>query len=204
MPRRMKTPSAAITAYLHAKDGNRPHLLAQAFTDDALLQMTVHTGAISFPPVSRGREAVAELLVRRFGQSYENVYTFCLASPPEVNSEVFRCDWLVAMTEKDSRAVRVGCGRYDWCFSPPSCLAESLSITIETMQTLPAPHTDEVMDWVAGLPYPWCPAGTAQQGAPDIPQLAPVLGYIGREQAAGSGRMVPARNSRPGLAADRP
>jgi hypothetical protein len=180
----MKTPSASIAAYLHAKDGNRPHLLAQAFTDDALLQVTVHTGAISFPPVSRGRDAIGEVLVRHFGQSYENVYTFCLGLPPEADAQVFCCDWLVAMTEKDSRAVRVGCGRYDWCFSPPSYLAESLSITIASMQTLPASHTDEVMDWVAGLPYPWCPASTALRGAPDIQHLAPVLGYIGREKMA--------------------
>jgi hypothetical protein len=190
----MKTPSAAIAAYLHAKDGNRPHLLAQAFTDDALLQMTVHTGAISFPPVSRGRDAIADLLVRRFGQCYENIYTFCLASPPDADAQVFYCDWLVAMTEKDSRAVRVGCGRYDWCFTPPSGLAESLSITIASMQTLPASHTDEVMDWVAGLPYPWCPASIALQGAPDIQHLAPVLEYIGRAQMANfpDGRSRPA------------
>jgi len=86
---RMKTPSESIAAYLHAKDGNRPHLLAQAFTDDAMLQMAVHTGAISFPPVSRGRETIGEVLVRRFGQSYENVYTFCPASPPEAGAQVF-------------------------------------------------------------------------------------------------------------------
>lgn len=199
----MKTPSAAVTAYLHAKDGNRPHLLAQAFTDDALLEMVVHTAAISFPPVCQGRDAIAEVLVRRFGQSYENVYTFCLSSPPEGDAEVFVCDWLVVMTEKDSRAVRVGCGRYDWCFSPPSYLAESLSITIETMQTLPASQAEKVMDWAAGLPYPWCPAAVALPGAPDIQQLAPVLGYIGRERMAGSGRTVAARGSRPGLAANR-
>jgi len=99
------------------------------------------------------------------------------------------------MTEKDSRAARVGCGRYDWCFSPPSCLAESLSITIETMQTLPPLQADEVMDWVTGLPYPWCPAVTALHGAPDINHLAPVLGYIGRAQTVG----LPAGRSRPAV-----
>lgn len=202
----MKTPSGAITAYLHAKDGNRPHLLAQAFTDDALLQMTVHTGAISFPPVSQGREAIADVLVRRFGQSYENVYTFCLASPPEEGAEMFRCDWLVAMTEKDSRAVRVGCGRYEWCFSPPSGLAECLSITIEAMQTLPALHLDKVMDWVAGLPYPWCPAAVALPAAPDIEQLAPVLGYIGgtRMDSFPDGRFRAAKLRAAATAASRP
>ncbi|WP_431097554.1 hypothetical protein [Polaromonas aquatica] len=189
----MTTPSGSIAAYLHAKDGNRPHLLAQAFTDDAMLQVTVHTGAISFPPVSRGRDAIGDVLVRRFGQTFENVYTFCLGSPPGVDTQVFCCDWLVVMTEKDSRVVRVGCGRYDWCFSPPSCLAESLSITIATMQALPASHMDEVMDWVAGLPYPWCPVSTALRGAPDIQHLTPVLGYIGRSQPAG----FPDKKSRP-------
>ena len=63
-----------------------------------------------------------------------------------------------------------------------------------TMQTLPALHTDEVMDWVASLPYPWCPASVALPGAPDIEHLAPVLRYIDRTQKAGlpDGRPRPA------------
>ena len=175
----MTTPADAIAAYLRAKDGNRPHLLAQAFTEDATLTMDVRTGSIAFPPVSAGREAIAEVLVRRFAQTYENVYTVCLASPPQRPTDTFRCDWLVAMTEKDSRAVRVGCGRYDWHFAPASQLADRLLITIEAMQSLPAQELDGVMHWVSGLAYPWCSLQAAVQDAPAC--VSPVLGYLGRE-----------------------
>lgn len=109
----MLTQSESILAYIKAKDGNRPHLLDAAFTEDATLQMIVRTEAISFPASSVGREAIAETLVRRFNQTYENVYTLCIGSPPTANSETYSCNWLVAMSEKQGGAVRVGCGRYD-------------------------------------------------------------------------------------------
>ena len=178
----MNTPSESICAYLRAKDGNRPHLLAQAFADDALLEMRVKTGAISFPPVSQGRSAIAEVLVRRFAQTYENVYTFCLAPAPKAQDGSFTCDWLVAMTEKESGAVRVGCGRYDWWFSPNNGLAERLVITIETMQSLPPKDLDSIMNWVSELPCPWCAPRLAMRDAPDISELGPVFDYIRRNQ----------------------
>jgi len=179
----MRTPSDSIVAYLSAKDGNRPHLMAHAFADDASLAMVVNTGTISFPPVSQGCDAIAEVLVRRFAQTYENVYTLCLAPPPRNEESAFTCDWLVAMTEKESGAVRVGCGRYDWCFAPKSCLAERLTITIEAMQSLPSSYLDEVMKWVSSLPYPWCSTEVAMRDAPNLSDLGAVLEYIGREGA---------------------
>ena len=179
----MRKPSDSIVAYLRAKDGNRPHLLVDSFTDDASLAMVVNTGTISFPPVSQGRDAIAEVLVRRFAQTYENVYTLCLASPPRNEESAFTCDWLVAMTEKESGAVRVGCGRYDWYFAPKSCLVERLSITIEVMQSLPSRDLDGVMQWVTSLPYPWCSTEVAMRGAPNLSDLGAVLEYIGREGA---------------------
>ncbi len=54
----MPTPADSILNYLRAKDGNRPHLLARAFTADAELYMTVRAGNISFPPVANGRDAI--------------------------------------------------------------------------------------------------------------------------------------------------
>jgi hypothetical protein len=177
------TPADSIVAYLRAKDGNRPHLMAQAFTETASLAMTVSAGAIDFPPAANGRDAITEILVRRFGQTYENVYTLCLASPPQDEEDAFSCDWLVAMSEKDSRAVRVGCGRYDWQFAPDSRLVERLSVTIETMQTLPPGDVDAVMDWVSALPWPWCPAARALRSAPGLRGLRVVLEYVGRRGA---------------------
>lgn len=179
----MRTPADSILAYLCAKDGNRPHLMAQAFSEDASLAMLVNTGAISFPPLSGGREAIAEVLVRRFSRTYENVYTLCLAAPPGERDTTFACDWLVVMTERDSGAVRVGCGRYDWCFEPKAHLAERLAITIESMLSLSSRDMDAVMGWVSALPYPWCTPDLAMNSAPNISDLSPVFDYIVKEGA---------------------
>ncbi len=180
----MQNPADAILAYFHAKDGNRPHRMAEAFTEDASLHMLVRQGAITFPPVSKGREAITDTLVRRFAVSYENVYTFCLSNPPAPQDGLaFSCDWLVAMTEKDSRAVRVGCGRYDWCFEPTSGLACRLDIRIEAMQSLPPDTTNSVMQWVSALPYPWCSSEQVLRCAPPLQDLGPVLAYIAAENA---------------------
>jgi len=176
----MRTPSNSILAYIQAKDGNRPHLLARAFTEDATLAMTVNNASIAFPPATAGRENIADTLVRRFGQVYENIYTFCLAVPPKNQESEFSCDWLVAMSEKDGAAVRVGCGRYHWRFAADSGLVKGLAITIETMQTLPSHALAEVMDWAALLPYPWCSAETALLGAPGLDELNPVRAWLGR------------------------
>jgi hypothetical protein len=43
----MRTPAQAISTYIRAKDENRPHLMARAFADTAILDMVVRTEAIS-------------------------------------------------------------------------------------------------------------------------------------------------------------
>lgn len=171
----MNTPSHAIEMYLRAKDGNRPHLMAQAFASDALLHMDVRQGAMNFPPRTQGCEAIAETLVRNFGRTYENVYTFCLANAPAPGAAQFDCSWLVAMTEKETRAVRVGCGQYHWRFAPDSGLSQELTIVIDTMQTLPAADTAAVMTWADSLPWPWCQSEQMLAAAPPIPSVRSVL-----------------------------
>jgi hypothetical protein len=166
-----------IQAYLRAKDGNRPHLMAKAVSRDATLSMQVHTSAIAFPPLSRGREAITEVLVRRFGQSYDNVYTFCLTPPPPPAAAEFSCNWLVAMTDKASGEVRVGCGRYDWRFAAATGLAERLDIVVEVMAVLPPAETQRVLDWVSMLNYPWCSTAEAIAGAA-IAGVAPVVAWL--------------------------
>jgi len=105
-----------IEAYIRAKDSNRPHLMARAFAQDATLQMVVKTESISFTPISKGLESISDVLVRQFGQTYENIHTFCLAAPSRNDEITFSCGWLVGMSEKQTSIVRVGCGRYDWLF----------------------------------------------------------------------------------------
>lgn len=168
-----------IRTYLQAKDQNRPHLMAKVFAQAACLEMTVKTGAISFPAITEGLAAMTDVLVRRFGQNYENVYTFCLQRPGPEARTGFSCDWLVGMSNKEDGTVRVGCGRYDWRFqSAQPFLVERLHITIESMQVLPAENLDAVMTWLTGLPYPWCSGVFVAETMPRLPGLEPVIRYV--------------------------
>ena len=184
MPKRPnQTPEYLLRTYFHAKDENRPHLLTRVFSESARLEMIVKTGTISFPPTSEGVDAIADVLVRRFAQTYENVYSFYLQRPPAVASS-FSCDWLVGMSEKASGAARVGCGRYDWSFRQNAPVTvDRLVITIEAMPVLAPGDLAPVMGWLTALPYPWCSAASAIAAAPSIEALAPVLRYVGRDAA---------------------
>jgi hypothetical protein len=173
-PAHRSTPAAAIEAYVRGKDGNRPHLLRAAFTETAHLTMRVHTSGISFPGGATGRPAIADLLVRRFNQTWENIYTLCIGYPPKDNVESFTCDWLVAMSAKEDGGARAGCGRYDWAFDHDTGLAHSLTITITAMESV-ACDVEEMTSWTAALPYPWCQAGAVKLGAPDTAALSEVL-----------------------------
>ena len=170
-----------IHTYIRAKDENRPHLLASAFSPDAVLEMAVKATTIDFPPVSNGLESITEVL-RKFSQTYENVYTYCLARPwlVAVEDPHYSFDWLVGMSEKESGNVFVGCGRYDWYRCDSSGLIKQFRITIEAMQVLPGEHLKQVLDWLAGIPYPWCTANEIIKNVPDIDTLGPVIQYINR------------------------
>ncbi len=176
-PSHRASPAAVIDAYVRAKDGNRPHLLRAAFADTASLRMNVRTAGISFPPGAVGREAIAEVLVSRFNETWENIYTVCVGDPPAVGLPSFACAWLVAMSAKLDGQVRVGCGRYDWAFDAGSGLARSLVITIDAMETTSC-DVDAMIDWASALPYPWCDARRLESGAPSAPALRAVLAQV--------------------------
>lgn len=172
----MSSPSDCIVTYIRGKDRNRPHMLRRAFAPTATVEVVAKTPTISFPSVVTGLDAVTDVFVRKFAATYENVYTFCLASPPSDDSDAFSCDWLVAMSEKQDGAVRVGSGRYDWGFERDGdCRVETLVITIDVMQKLRPDCLRPVMDWVTALPYPWCPAGVAVKSAPNLADLAETM-----------------------------
>jgi hypothetical protein len=172
-------PQAVLENYFRAKDVNRPHMLEYVFAPEAELVVVNHdASAISFPARTLGREAIADVLVRNFGQIYENVYSFYLSSPPAAG-EAFSCGWLVAMSEKQGKSARVGCGRYDWSFAKAAPhLATHLTITIHAMQVLPSHELAPVLAWVQALGYPWCSAEEATRTAPSIELLAPVLQHL--------------------------
>lgn len=168
----------AIENYIIAKDGNRPDLLRRAFISDASLEMIVQTNAISFPSNAAGREAIADILVSKFGATYENVYTFCLGEQPSPNAASHTHKWLVGMSTKATGEVRLGCGFYEWQFQPVSGLVERLCITIEHMHIYPAAQLRPVMEWLQSLPYPWCPLGEIFEQAPQVSDIAPIIDYL--------------------------
>jgi hypothetical protein len=175
----MTTPSDSVSTYILAKDGNRPFLMKRAFAEDAELEMVVRTDAISFPSSAKGLSAIEDILVRRFGNDYENVYTFCLSRPSDVNRRHFACHWLVGMSAKSGGQVRVGCGRYDWYFSSDyTCLVERLVIAIDVMKILPASELGASMGWLSNLPYPWCTPDDVARNMPETEGFAAIATYL--------------------------
>jgi hypothetical protein len=174
------TVSALIETYIRAKDTNRPHLMSTAFAPDVSLEMVVRAGSISFPPRSLGLDAVTDVLIRQFGRTYENVYTFCLCAPPASDEPQFSCAWLVGMSEKESGGLRLGSGRYAWSFRLERGVRKvcGLKITIDQMSTLPASLVPAAMSWLGQLPYPWCPVETVMETVPRIAEFAHVTGQL--------------------------
>lgn len=157
--------------------------MARAFAGNASLEMVVKTDAIAFPAVSNGLAAITDVLGSKFAQSYENVYTFCLQSPPQTPVERFDCKWMVGMSEKQTGNARVGCGRYEWTFQREQpFLVERLRITIESMLTFPPENLPLIMEWIGALPYPWCSGELIAEHAPRIAGIVPILKYCAHEE----------------------
>ena len=177
--REMSDTANAIHMYLAAKDRNRPWLMERSFATDALLEIHVHTDGISFPGRTEGIEAITDVLVRRFGGDFENVYTICLSAAPDPVVERFSCPWLVGMSRKDDGTVRVGFGQYSWTFrSEEPRLVRHLSIAIEGMEILSEAHTKVIMEWLSGLAWPWCPPQKAASAIPALAQLSVIAAFL--------------------------
>jgi len=175
------SPERVLRNYFHAKDENRPHLLSNVFAHDACLEINNLSAAIQFPSTTRGIEAIADVLVRRFNQSYEDIYSFYMSRPGEQDTE-FSCDWLVSMSEKESQSIRVGCGRYEWVLlADRKYLAGRLVITIDQMLVLPPQAAMEVRAWLLRLSYPWTSAAIVRSTShPSL--VEPVFEYLARER----------------------
>lgn len=169
------SPESVLRTYFHAKDGNRPHLLDEVFAEDAVLHVQNASSAISFPSVTHRREAIAAVLVGDFNRTNENIYSFYLARPP-ADATAFACGWLVGMTDRSTREVRVGCGTYEWHLgAAPARLASQLVIRIDAMQLLSPDDREPVLSWLRSLSYPWSSPAEVASRAPALPGLAPVL-----------------------------
>jgi hypothetical protein len=154
------------------------------FAESACLKMVVKSDVISFPPVSKGLPAITDV-IRKFDQTYENVYTFCLQRPPsDARLDEFSCEWLVVMSEKETGGARVGCGSYNWCFQQKApFLVDRLEIVIEAMQILPPERLRPVLDWSASLSYPWCSGEVVASTTPHIKEIQPIIDLIKSKQS---------------------
>jgi len=175
----MLTPAQAIQTYILAKDGNRPFLMREAFAEDAELETVVKSDAISFPSAAKGLGTLEDVLVRRFNADNENIFTFCLSEPSAADSARFRCHWLVGMSTKATRQLRIGCGNYHWHFDGTGKVAR-LVITIEVMKILPGEQLGDAMRWLSALPYPWCRPTDAARAIPAHPDLSDISAYLKR------------------------
>jgi len=169
------SPADVLRTYFHAKDENRPHLLDRVFTPVAVLEIRNQTSTIAFPSLMSGRDAIADVLARDFAKTYENVYSFYLQRPTGALPE-FDCQWVVAMTEKDSRSARLGCGRYAWQFDADSNgLANRLTIDIAEMGVLEPSAAGETFAALALLTYPWSSLAEVTRAGERYPVFAPVV-----------------------------
>jgi hypothetical protein len=177
------TPEAVLRGYFHAKDENRPHLLADVFASNAELVIRNQSANIAFPAFTQGRSAIAEVLVRSFALSNENVYSFYLGRPP-LGVREFSCPWLVGMSERSSGQLRVGCGTYEWEFEPHvPHMASRLVVTIEAMQVLPVTESERVFAWLLAQNYPWSSPEAALHDIPANELLSPIAQFLRRHVA---------------------
>ncbi|OEE70250.1 hypothetical protein A1OO_05615 [Enterovibrio norvegicus FF-33] len=146
----------AVTMYVLAKDNNKPHLMRNVFTEEAVLSMKVDSSNIAFPPRTEGLEKITDTLCRDFNANNENIYTFCLTDTLKQTKDSLHCGWLVGMKNKTSGEIKVGFGDYAWCFdnNTPGG-AKQLTIEIHDMSVLPNDVESTLFDWLAKLPYPW-------------------------------------------------
>jgi hypothetical protein len=139
--------------------------------------MVVKTDAISFPSSAKGLGTIEDILVRRFGVDYENIFTFCLSQPSEANRVHFPCHWLVGMSTKATGQLRVGCGSYDWHFDGAGKVTK-LVINIDVMNILPGAELGAAMRWLSCLPYPWCSPDKAVVSIPASEGLSEIGAYL--------------------------
>jgi len=145
-----------ISRYIRAKDESKPHLMQSVFSENATLNMQVNSDNISFPADTAGINDITEVLIVKFNETYENIYTLCLTDTWQQHSNTVSCRWLVFMTEKHSGVTRVGFGLYDWSFEGEGLnLVGHLKIEIEEMQLFPQQLQPEILSCMDKVPYPW-------------------------------------------------
>jgi len=153
-----------ISLYIRSKDNNKPHLMKGVFEGFASLTMEVKTDEIVFPSETIGLDAITNVLVRNFNQTYEDIYTFCITDSVIPNEKQTLCKWIVVMSDNEKGNIRVGYGNYKWTFN--NDLVSQLTIIIEKMIVLDKNNNAEIFSWLKKQAYPWCDSGDLLKEVP--------------------------------------
>ena len=159
----MNTPKDLLEKYLEAKDLNRPLLILDCYTPDAVLTYSIATDTISFPDKVLGADAIAQTLVRDFRKKFDCCKTYYVCdSIVNGDPRIEFMPWLVIMRQMSNAALRVGKGYYRWQFE--SAVSElrvcAMHIYIERMDIIDDDGGKIRHVLQSALPYPWLPTAT--------------------------------------------
>lgn len=171
---------AVVRTYLHAKDGQRPHLFGRVFTPEATFTSRfVQPIDFAQDQLSEGLAAITDVF-RGLGAYCENIYTLYADDSVRVaddGSVEFR--WVVGMQERETGKVRVAWGDYRWRFTSGGDRATALDVLMEQMPVFEPAAAAAIFGWLSALPEPWCSSKALAEGAPPLPALDPLRGYFG-------------------------
>ena len=163
-----QSPERLLRTYFHAKDENRPHLIAGVFSESATLEMVVKTTTISFPPsLTRHRRSHRRagsplcadvrkrvLLLSRLSTARCRKLFVRLAGRHVREGSTAPPAWAVAVTTgtfSNERRSRRSARHYHRSHAGAG------------PRDLP-----RIITWLTALPYPWCSASSAIGSAPAI------------------------------------
>ena len=159
----MNTPKNLLEAYLEAKDLNRPSVILECYTPNAVLTYSIATDTISFPAKVTGADAIAQTLVRDFRKNFDRCKTYYVCD--SIVDRALPIDfvpWLVIMREASNSALRVGKGYYRWQFESDETKMRvcAMHIHIERMDSIEDRDGNTLHALQSALPYPWLPPAT--------------------------------------------
>ena len=177
----MNTPKDLLEAYLEAKDLNRPSLIPECFTANAVLTYSIATDTISFPNKVVGADAIAQTLVRDFGKNFDRCKTYYLCDSIVDNSQrIDLMPWLVIMREASNSALRVGKGYYRWQFESDDTRMRvcAMHIHIERMDIIEDRDGKTLYALQSELPYPWLPPATLLETFERLIKQGPSFAFL--------------------------
>jgi hypothetical protein len=177
----MNTPKDLLETYLEAKDLNRPSLILECYTPNAVLTYSIATDTISFPNKVLGADAIAQTLVRDFGKKFDRCKTYYVCDLiVDRGQRIDFMPWLVIMREASNSALRVGKGYYRWRFESDETRMRvcAMHIHIERMDIVEDRDGKTLHGLQSELPYPWLPPATLLETFERLMKQAPGFAFL--------------------------